>query len=334
MRPRTTAFLVEALVLVGWVGLMVHAHVRLTGRGGSDRETLALLETVTEGPGSEWMSVYLDGKKIGCGFSDRIKQRDGYRIQERMYLRLRAFQQSREVVTALVAETDEAHRLRRFDFMLTTEPSVIRVSGAVQGKILDLEVHSGGETRSEQIRLNEVPELSVTFKDRFLEQAPRVGDVLTFPYFDPATLSQRTLRVEVLRQGYAVVDGRRVRTYEIRSSYHGLESTAVVTEDGLTLEETNSLGMKLKRESREQALYGGWRDGEAPVDIVALTAVPVSRPITNPRHPLPARAAFRRRCGGPAGQTQGRPATGRGGDSYPGTRHVAFLPDSDGRSPL
>ncbi len=283
MLSRTLAFWLETIVVVAWAALMVHSQVRMTVSAGTAGEGLELLNTVTDGPGTEWMSVYLEGKKIGCGFSDKIKQRDGYRLQERTYLRLRAFDQDREIVTALVASTDNAHRLRHFDFMLSAPPSSIHVSGTVRGNILDLEIDTAGERRTQQVRLEEIPELSVTFKERFLEQKPGAGDTLDLPYFDPVTLSKQTLHLEVLREGYAQVDGERVRTFEIRTSYHGLESTAIVTEEGVTLEETNALGMKVKRETREQAVNQGWGDGQSPVDIVALSAVPVDHPIAGAR---------------------------------------------------
>ncbi len=283
MLPRTWLFWLEAAIVGAWVALMVHSQVRMTDRSPVDHDALAMLETVTDGPGTEWMSVYLEGKKIGCGFSDKMKQLDGYRFQERMYLRLRAFQQTREITTTLVAETDRKRRLKHFDFMLSATPSVIHVAGTVRGKILDLEIETGGEVRTQQVRLEEPPELSVTFKDRLVSLSPSVGDVLELPYFDPATLSRQTLEVKVVGEGTAVVNGERVRTLKLEASYQGLKTTAVVTEDGLTLEETNALGMTLRREPREEAINGGWGEGEAPVDIVALSAVPLDRPLRQAR---------------------------------------------------
>lgn len=283
MRMPRRPIIIEGFIVALWCFFVAHSLMLFDFSEPSIRSGKDLLEAVESGPGAEWFGIYIGNKKIGVGSSDRVSGPKGIRLQERSHLRLRAFDQNRSITTITVAELGSDNKLRSFDFMLNADPATITVQGRVHGNVLSVSVDTAGEVRHETISVDEIPELSVTFKERVARMRPKVGDVIDIPYFDPATLSGKTLKVKVLATGKGVLNGEEVPTYTLEAAYHGFKTTAVVTMDGTTLEERGALGIRMVRESREQALEEGWDDDSPPVDVIALSAVPLSKPIPHAR---------------------------------------------------
>ena len=84
----------------------------------------------------------MEGQKIGAALSDRIVTADSIRIQERSYLKIRAFEQDKEITTAFIAETDKSERLQSFSFYLSAPPVRTDVRGEVIEDRLDLIIQS------------------------------------------------------------------------------------------------------------------------------------------------------------------------------------------------
>lgn len=305
---RVPPLVLELSVVLAWLLMVWLAYERFRPATSASQAGMGeLLTAAGDGPGAEWVGIYLEGQKIGAGLADTLALPNGYRIQERTWLKLRAFEQNRDITTIFIAQTDKQHRLKNFRFVLSSPPSALDVSGEVRGALLDLTLRTGEEETRKQVPLTEVPEVSLTFKARILEKDPAVGETLELPYFDPATLASQTLQVKVVEKGSAQVNGTTTPTYTLEASYHGFKSTSIVTRDGRTLSETNALGMSLKRETREEAMsFGKEQAGE--VDIIALSAVPVDRPIPNARSTVSLDAHL---WGGGVEVLLGRPTEGR-----------------------
>lgn len=281
---RTGVFWVEGLLVVGWLTLLGQTFVGVLTEPAEQNtsEGMTLLETV-DAEGAEWMSVYMEGQKIGVALSDRVATPTGWKVQERSFIRLRAFEQDKEITTAFVAETDHDNHLQNFTFYLSAPPMASDVRGRVEGGNLIVDLSTGGETHSQTFPLPEgAPEIALTFKARALQEGTRVGDSFEMPYFDPATLARQHMTVTVVEKGTATVAQEQVDTFTLEANFQGFKTRAVVTRDGKTLKEEGALGMTLLREPREQALYEGW-NGRTPADLIALSVVSVKKPIKNPR---------------------------------------------------
>ena len=264
----------EALVVVGWLGVL--AYPRLDADVGvapiSNEVGLSLLEAV-ESEDAEWMGIYMEGQKIGAALSDRVPVADGLKIQERSYLKLRAFGQDKEVTTAFVAHVDREERLSSFQFYLSAPPVRTDVVGKVMGRSLNLEIRNGGDIQKQRINLPDgAPELAVTFKHKVAAQRPETGQTFELPYFDPASMANRRMKVEVLETGTAMIGEEEVETFTLEASYQGFSSKMVIAEDGRTIQEEGALGMTLQAEPRDDALYEGWGD-KPPADLIALSIV-------------------------------------------------------------
>lgn len=275
-------WVLEVAIVIAWMVMVGYAWDRAQTPLSAGSDGMALLNAAAEGPGAEWVGIYLQDQKIGAGLADSLKSKDGYRIQERTWLKLRAFEQDRELTTVFTANTDLEQRLKDFRFVLNAPPSQLDVSGQMYGNRLVLMIRTGGEVQQKTLDLKEVPEIALTYKEKIAAQKPSVGQVIEVPYFDPASLSEQKMQVTVLGEGQAQVGNDTIPTLILETSFHGVKSKAVITRDGRTLEETNALGMKLKRETRDQAMSGGWKE-DSDVDIIALSAVPIDEPIQNAR---------------------------------------------------
>ena len=199
---------------------------------------------------------------------------EGHRSVERAYLRLGSMGQEREIHTYATADLDGEYRALRFSFEMQTGGTVFRASG--DGKTVRYSLGAGQE---EVLQLPENPLLAANHP-RLIAGAAE-GEVLDLPYLDPATMTQDSITYRIGPQvpvpGLEGVTGKRV-SYQLQ----GADVTVWLDVDGRTLREEGLLGMVVLREPRETALTRGWSLG-GPPDVVALSAIPVDRPIDGAR---------------------------------------------------
>jgi transglutaminase-like putative cysteine protease len=81
--------------------------------------------------------------------------------------------------------------------------------------------------------------------------------------------------------------------WRLRERFRGLETTAWIDDGGETVREEGPMDLVLRREGREAAVSTGWTT-ESALDLMSTVAVPVARPISNPR----TRASLRLRLRG------------------------------------
>ncbi len=263
--------MVEVAAVVAFTGLLAAALAAPPPVSGPTR-TVDWEEMA--GEDTQWFGVYVGHDKIGYSSRRVVPREGGTRTIERSYLRLGSMGQTREVHLFSTADLDEAHRAERFDFEMQTGDQVFRVSG--EGTTVRYSIGGGQE---ETLVLEELPVLSDAHT-AMLAGAEQ-GQVVELPFLDPATMTRSSVRYEIGPEeevpGLEGTRGRRV-TYRLQ----GAEMTAWVDDRGEQLRQEGLMGMVVLREPRDVALTRGWPDGAA-VDIVALSAVPVDRPIDGAR---------------------------------------------------
>lgn len=221
-----------------------------------------------------WTGMYIGEAKIGFSSHRTHITEDGYAVVDRAFLRIGSMGEDREVHTYLWADLDPQRRARSFSFEMQTGGTVFRASG--QGTELR---YSMGGGREELMVVPDLPMLSASHTYVMTEAQP--GETVELPYFDPSTMTRNTIRYHVRTRepvpGLAGVEGKRIE-YELM----GQAITVWVDDGGAPLREEGLLGMVVLREPKDVALTRGWKAGDA-VDLVALSAVPVDRPIKGAR---------------------------------------------------
>ncbi len=241
-----------------------------------------------------WSGIYLNGQKVGYAWSRRESQGDTlWRVSATQLLRLTALEVAQVVNLRSEATLNPDFSLRSFSFVMTTDHAApgpgaagragreggtgLEIRGGVDGRRLRIVTGPPGETGVERIipvngpiYLDAGPELMLA------EGGFTVGETVSIPVFDPATMSTVATEVRVAARDTITFEGERRAAWRLETSYLGLTARVWVDDDGRELRGELPLGFAVLenvRESRDQALGGGWEESVA-LDIVNLAAVP------------------------------------------------------------
>ena len=222
----------------------------------------------------EWSGIYLKGSKIGYSSSELKRIEEGYHITEDVFMDLTVMDMPQRVQTHVNVVADGDMRLQIFSFILSSGVISMSVSGTVQGQRMRLNILTGGKNEWREIPLKEPPVLTNSIRYLLLKRGIKPGMNYSQPFFDPLTLSTRTMQVQVLDKEHIETNGLPQECYKVQTSFQGITTASWVNEQGETLREESPMGLVLVREDREQAMEKGW--GERP-DLTAVSSIKVSR---------------------------------------------------------
>ncbi len=222
----------------------------------------------------EWSGIYLKGSKIGYCSSELKRIEEGYHITEDVFMDLTVMDMPQRVQTHVNVVADGDMRLQIFSFRLSSGVISLSVSGTVQGQRMRLNIFTGGKHEWREIPLKEPPVLTNSIRYLLLKRGIKPGMNYSQPFFDPLTLSTRTMQVQVLDKEHIEINGLSHDCYKVQTSFQGMTTASWVNEQGETLREESPMGLVLVREDREQAMEKGW--GEHP-DLIAASSIKVAR---------------------------------------------------------
>ncbi len=252
-----------------------------------ERPPVPLALTLPElGPGSteHWAGVYVGDQKIGTAVTRELVREDKSRVlQERNHLSLVLLGAKNDLTLATDLEFGADDRLNRLVAQIRTEvqglPVTLRAEGQRRGDGLRLRLFQAGEELT-TLDLEEIPAIPTTLYRSLRSESVEAGQRFELPYFSPLTLGEATASVEVLGTEEAVLpDGSTSPAIRLRVEASGQILEALVADGGRRIwerEVEGGLGMRIVAETQEQALNEGWpADGEAGVDLIALSSVPL-----------------------------------------------------------
>ncbi|MGH7805986.1 MAG: hypothetical protein ACREQJ_16680, partial [Candidatus Binatia bacterium] len=190
----------RAVVIVLWAGLMGALVVR-TRSGLEADEAVAAIRLLEDAPAvadEEWFGIYRGTEKVGYASHRREPTATGFRVYDRALMKLAVMGAARIVRTEVEAETDRRLTLRRFQFVMRSGAIELRVDGVTREKAVDLRIASGGgEPRSMQIPLAEIPVLPQTLHAVLGREKLVTGSVFRYSMLDPTTGSPSIVRLTV-----------------------------------------------------------------------------------------------------------------------------------------
>ncbi|HEX9910559.1 MAG TPA: hypothetical protein VGA86_06735, partial [Desulfatiglandales bacterium] len=142
----------------------------------------------------EWREIYLKDRKVGYAVSLLRPFKEGYFVQEELFLKLNLMGMGRNLYSLTQAQVDENLLLKSFQFMMTSGVVRFRMSGKVEGDILVL---SSGSQSAKRIKLVQTPMVGPSMSYFFRSRKVKVGDVFPLPFFDPSTMMQKELVIKV-----------------------------------------------------------------------------------------------------------------------------------------
>jgi transglutaminase-like putative cysteine protease len=224
------------------------------------------------GTSAQWKGIYYRGEKIGFSVGQTTPTEDGYQIEEDGQLQMMLLGASTPARIRTRARVDAAFNLRSFSFSLDPGTGPIEVQGRLDGKRLSLDVKTSRGTRSETRDLPEPPALSLNLARRLAATGLTPGTRLEVPVFDPATLRNAPMIVEVQQREVVRVMRRPTPAFKVKMSLAGVTSTSWVTDVGEVVREESPTGLMVVRETRDSATALAV-PGQIQTDLLAAAAI-------------------------------------------------------------
>jgi transglutaminase-like putative cysteine protease len=254
--PAATRLLAFA-ILVAWVAAMTTLVNRsyLQASPGNLATDLARY-----GPTAVWHGVYYRGEKIGFTVRQTVRTDTGYELHEDGQLMLTLLGATTAAVLRTTARVDDDFALQSFDFSLDPGTGPIQVHGTVARISADADAHrvtvriaSGGATRTQMFELPQAPAMNLNFSRMLAARGLVPGARYSWNIFDPATLTNAPMEAIVGSRGVVRAGDTNVPAFRVDMAFHGLQTTAWVTDTGEIVREDSPLGLMTVREPAEMA---------------------------------------------------------------------------------
>ncbi len=256
------------LLVAAWLvqmGLLVHrAYLRAP---------VALAADLAHyGASAQWRGIYYRGEKIGFTVEQTTARDDGFELKEDGRLQMTLLGASTAVHVKSVARVDQTFALRSFSFSLDPGTGPTEVSGTLDGRRLDLVVKTTAGERRETRQLEEPPALSLNLPRQLAARGLAAGQSLEVSVFDPATLRNAPMRLEVQAREIVQAAGRPVPAFRVEGRFAGIVTKTWITDVGEVVREESPMGLLIVRETPERAQMLAV-PGSVQVDLLEAAAI-------------------------------------------------------------
>ncbi len=240
----------SALVLTAWVATMGALVYQSYFRPAS----VLAADLARYGSGAQWRGIYYRGAKVGFTVSQATPVEDGYELQEDGQLEMTLLGSASITKIHTLARVDRAFALHSFDFSMDPGTGAVTVAGIVNGPMLALTITTKAGTRTQQITLDEPPALALNLGRRLADGRLKPGARYDWTVFDPATLRNTPMVVEVGQREVVRTGAQRLPAFKVTMSSSGLRVTSWITDTGEIVREDSPLGLMTVREPAETAM--------------------------------------------------------------------------------
>ena len=284
--PRTITQPISILVLIAWAGVMA----LLVNRSYMQASSSLATDLARYGSTATWRGVYYRGEKIGFTVSQTIPRGDGFDLEEDGRLQMALLGATTAATIRTSAHVDRNFALRAFEFSLDPGTGPIEVNGTIattadpkrvglhsEKVALHLTVKTVSGTRTEDRVLDEPPALSLNLSRRLANGGLVAGARHRWTVFDPATLRNAPVVVDVGKRELVGDSGRPVPAFRVEMEFSGLRTTSWVTDTGDVVREESPLGLITVRETSERARAMAVPDAPQRDMYDAAAVVPAGR---------------------------------------------------------
>ncbi len=234
-----------------------------------------------EGDTTEWMSIYISGKKIGYIVSVTRETETGYEAIESSYMRFGLSGTDQDVKTFVRADSDTEYRMRSFSIEIRSKHQSLKSRGEVTGKTLRVELESGGEIENLSFTLPEDAYLPTSIAPLIKDRDMKEGDSARITLFDPSLFQPAEMWIRHEGKDNIKHQRRTVEVAHLSYVYLGAKMDMYVDESGRVLKQEGPMGLLIVAEPREVAER--FADVDGPVELLTLFSIPVRGEIPNPR---------------------------------------------------
>ncbi|OGW57201.1 MAG: hypothetical protein A2Z09_06280 [Nitrospirae bacterium RBG_16_43_8] len=219
----------------------------------------------------QWMGLYYKGEKTGYSHRKVEKAGDGYKISEKMKMRLNVMNVQKDIETFTAAYLGSDMKLRSFEFMLNSDVTM-NIKGRVEGRNLKVSMETAGAKSERVIVLKDEPSLNLSLIPNILMEGIKPDKKIRMAVIDPITMTQEHVLVEVGGKERIMSMNVMQEVFRLSGSFKGIEFSVWLTEKGEVLREESPLGFVSVKETEADAI----QLGNPSVDIIAQVAVPVN----------------------------------------------------------
>jgi transglutaminase-like putative cysteine protease len=272
--PRWLSRLASALIVAAWLGQMG----LLFNRTFLQASSLNLAADLSRyGTSAHWKGVYYRGEKIGFVVGQTLATSDGFELQEDGQLQMAMLGATTAARIHTSARVDKAFALRSFAFSLDPGTGAVSVNGTLDGRRLDLTITTPSGTRTESRELEEPPALSLNLSRRLAAEGLAPGQHRELTVFDPATLRNAPMSLDVEAREMVRAAGRPVPAFKVRMRFGGLVSTSWITDVGEVVREESPMGLIVVKETRNRATALAV-PGDVQTDMLETAAIVAQGP--------------------------------------------------------
>jgi len=227
-----------------------------------------------------WMNIFQNDLKIGYSHSSLSKQKDGYRLQETVFMRINTLGMTQDMNLSTKAVLNPDFTLSSLDFKMDSGLFSFVLNGTVSGDVLSLSITSSGAERTMDMKLEKKPYITAGIMDAVRAAQGKPGDAFFFDIFDPSTMSQETVTVNIIAKGEILNMGIRKKATQVTLSFKGATQQAWIGENGEVLKEKGLLGITLVKTDKNDAIFGAISD--AGEDLTKVASIESNRIFDNP----------------------------------------------------
>jgi len=248
--PRRLTRPVSLAVVIAWVAMMgVLVHRSFVEASSANLAT----DLARYGTTAEWRGVYYRNEKIGFTVSQTVPTGDGFEIQEDGRLQMALLGARTVAAIRTAARVDREFTLKSFDFSLDPGTGGTKVHGDVDGRRVHITISSASGSRTEDRELNAPPVLALNLPRRLAGAGLKDGAHYEWTIFDPATLSNAPIVLDVGARELVNAGGQRLPAFRVRTMYSGLQMTSWVTDTGEVVREQSPTGLETVRQKPAEA---------------------------------------------------------------------------------
>ncbi|MCJ7746508.1 MAG: hypothetical protein MUP27_02095, partial [Desulfobacterales bacterium] len=201
-----------------------------------------------------WMNIFQQGERIGYAHRQFFKTVEGYRIFESVFMQINLMGMVQDVRFKTEGNFHHDLTLSSFDFELQSSLFHFKARGVLKGKILTLFTGKRGLEQKIDFPIEKKTYLSVGILEALIHENLKPGYSRTLHIFDPTTVTQRPVKVDVLSEETIQIMGRQERAKKVSVHFMGVPQFAWIGENGTVLKEEGPLGIRLEQVTKDEAL--------------------------------------------------------------------------------
>jgi transglutaminase-like putative cysteine protease len=151
------------------------------------------------------------------------------------------------------AEVSRAFELERFSFTLDPGTGPTEVQGTLNGRRLSLVIRTASGERRETRNLPEPPALSLNLPRALAARGLEPGQKHVVSVFDPATLRNQSMSIEVQARELVRAASRPVPAFRVVARMAGVTLRSWITDVGEVVREESPMGLLVVRETQSEA---------------------------------------------------------------------------------